>query len=79
MVYSNPDPSSPGTEYYDIPIDDPALTEYGFTKFRLPVNGNAIKMILDNDKDRLLITYLDFDRHDLGKSVKLLEDKLLDE
>jgi hypothetical protein len=79
LVYFNPDPSSPGTEYYDILIDDPALTEYGFTRFRLPVNGNAIKMILDNDKDKSMITYVDFDRHDLGKSVKLLEDKLLNE
>jgi hypothetical protein len=52
MIHFNHDASAPGTEYYGIPIDDPALTEYGFTKFRLPVNGNAIKMILDNDKDR---------------------------
>jgi hypothetical protein len=79
MVHFHPDPSAPGTEYYDIPIDDPVLTEYGFTKFRLPVNSNAIKMILDNDKDRSLITYVDFDKHDLEKSVKLLQDKLLDE
>jgi hypothetical protein len=79
MVHFNPNPSAPGTEYYDIPIEDPALTEYGFTRFRLPINGNATKMILDNDKDSSLITYVDFDSHDLGKSVKLLEDKLLDE
>ena len=79
MVDFNPDPSSPGTDYYDILIDDPELTKYGFIKFRLQANGNATKMILDNDKDRSLITSVDFDKHDLAKSVKLLEDKLLNE
>lgn len=66
-----------GTEYYDVVIDDPVLTEHGFTKFRLPLN--AIKMILDNDKDRSMITYVDFDKDNLDKSVKFLHDKLVDE
>ena len=36
-------------------------------------------MILYNDVDKSLITYIDFDRHNLDKSVKCLEDKLLNE
>jgi hypothetical protein len=49
MVYFNASsPSAPGTEYHDIKIDDPLLTKYGFTKFSLPLNDNAIKMILYN-------------------------------
>src|SRR5919201_5274680 len=79
MIHFNPDPSAPGTEYYDIPITDPLLTDYGFSKFSLPLNGNALKMILYNDVDKSLITYIDFDRHNLDKSVKCLEDKLLNE
>ena len=79
MPYFNPDPSAPGTKYYQIEIDDPELTKYGFSRFKLPINGNAAKMILDNNKDRSLITYADFDRTNLDKSVKLLQDKLLDE
>jgi hypothetical protein len=79
MVHFNPNPSAPETEYHDILIDDPALTEYGFTKFSLPVNGNALRMVVYNQKDPSLITYPEFDRHDLNKSVKLLHDKLVDE
>jgi hypothetical protein len=79
MVYFDASDPSAGTEYHDVIINDPLLTEHGFTKFKLPLNGNAIKMILDNDKDRSLITYVDFDKHDLDKSVKLLQDKLVDE
>src|SRR5919198_5079921 len=79
VPYFNPDPSAPGTKYYQIEIDDPELTKYGFSRFKLPINGNAAKMILDNNKDRSLITYVDFDRTSLDNSVKLLQDKLLDE
>ena len=77
MVYFDSNPKK--TECHDITIDDPVLTEYGFTKFSLPVNGNELKMVLYNDKDPSMITYVDFDKHDLTKSVKLLQDKLLDE
>ena len=79
MIYFNPDPLTPGTKYYEIEIDDPALIEYGFSRFKLPIDGNAIKMILDNNKDRSLITYIDFDRTSLENSLRLLETKLLDE
>jgi hypothetical protein len=79
MIYFNPDPSAPGTKYYEIEIDDPELTKHGFSRFRLPLNGNATKMILDNTKDRSLITYVDFDRTSLENALKLLEEKLLDE
>jgi hypothetical protein len=67
------------TEYYDFAIDDPLLTEYGFTKFRIPINSNATRMELYNNKDRSMIIYPEFDKHDLDKSVKLLEDKLVKE
>jgi hypothetical protein len=79
MVHFDASNPTAGTEYYDVVIDDPVLTEHGFTKFRLPLNGNAIKMILDNDKDRSMITYIDFDKHNLDRSVKLLHGKLVDE
>jgi hypothetical protein len=67
------------TEYYDLAIDDPLLTEYGFTKFRIPINSNATRMELYNNKDRSMIIYPEFDKHHLDKSVKLLEDKLVKE
>ena len=79
MIYFNPDPSSPGTKYCEIEIDDAELTRHGFSRFKLPLNGNATKMILDNTKDRSLITYVDFDRTSLENALKLLEEKLLDE
>jgi hypothetical protein len=79
MIHFDPTPSARGTDYYDIVIDDPALTEYGFVKFSLPVDGNALRMIVHNDKDPSMIIYPEFDRHDLDKSVKLLHDKLTEE
>src|SRR5919199_517891 len=67
-------------QYHTIPIkDEPLLTKYGFTEFRLPLNHNATKMVLYNDKDPSMITYVDFDRHNLDKSVQLLHDKLVDD
>ena len=65
--------------HYDIPIDDPLLTRHGFSKFSLPLGRYTPKIILHNDIDKSLITYIDFHRHDLDKSVKCFEDKLLDE
>ena len=59
MVYFDSNPKK--TECHDITIDDPVLTEYRFTKFSLPVNGNELKMVLYNDKDPSMITYVDFD------------------
>jgi hypothetical protein len=75
MIYFN---ASPGTEYYDILIEyEPLLTDCGFTKFQLPLDGNATKMILYNDKFKSMITYVDFDKHNsVDKTVKLLRDKL---
>jgi hypothetical protein len=55
------------------------LTDSGFIRFRLPVSGNALRMILDNNNDPSLKTYAKFDKHDINKSVKFLEDQLLDE
>src|SRR4051812_18910641 len=79
VSFNASNPSAAGTEYHDIIIEDPVLTEHGFTKFRLPVNGNALRMIVDNSKDPSLKTYPKFDKHDINKSVKFLEDQLLDE
>ena len=65
-------------QYHDIPIEnEPLLTECGFTKFSLPVNGNVTKMVLYNDKDTSMITHIDFDKHSLDNSVKLLHYKLV--
>ena len=68
-------------QYHSIPIEnEPLLTDCGFTEFRLPLNGNATKMILYNDKFKSMTTYIDFDNHNsIDKTVKLLRDKLLDE
>ena len=79
MIYFNPDPSAPGTKYYEVEIDDAELTKHGFSRFKLPLYGNATKMILYNTKDRALITYVDFDRTSLENALKLVEEKLLDE
>jgi hypothetical protein len=55
MIFFNSNPSAPGTAYHDIIIDDdPALTEYCFVKFSSPVNSNALRMIVHNDKDPLM-------------------------
>jgi hypothetical protein len=67
------------TPYHDVIIDDPVLTEHGFIKFRLPVNGNALRMEVYNDKYPSLIIYPKFDKHDIDKSVLLLEHQLLKE
>jgi hypothetical protein len=79
-------------KYYDYIIEDEQLLiDYGFTRFRLPVNGGgsssnnnnnnngAAKLILDNDQNRRLITYAKFDRTDLDKSVELLRNQIEDE
>ncbi len=66
------------TQYHDILIEnEPLLMDRGFTKFSLPANGKATKMVLYNDKDHSMITYVDFDKHSLDNSVKLLHYKLV--
>jgi hypothetical protein len=58
----------------------PLLTECGSTKFSLPSDGNATKMVLYNGKFKSMITYIDWDKHNsIDKAVKLQKDKLLDE
>jgi hypothetical protein len=68
-------------QYHRIPIEnEPLLTDCGFAEFRLPLNGNATKMVLYNYKFKSMITYVDWDKHNsIDKAVKLLRDKLLDE
>jgi hypothetical protein len=64
-------------QYHDIQIEnEPILMEWGFTKFSLPINGNDAKMVLHNDKDPSMITYIDFDKYNLDNSVKLLHYEL---
>src|ERR687883_945619 len=67
------------SQYYSIPSEnEPLLADCGFTEFRLPLNGNATKMILYNDKFKSMITYVDWYKHNsIDKSVNLLRDKLL--
>ena len=68
-------------QHHRIQIEnEPLLTDCGFTEFRLPLNGNATKMVLYNDKFKSMITYVDWDKHNtIDKAVKLLRDKLRDE
>jgi hypothetical protein len=68
--------SSEETPYHDIAINDPALKRYGFTKFSLPLNGNATMMILHN-LNNSKIMYCHFYKSDLDKSVKSFQDKLV--
>jgi hypothetical protein len=72
------------TEYHEIVIDDPVLTEHGFTKFSLPLNGNgkgngkaaATKMVVHNtDKSKMM--YPIFYKSDLSKTVQSLRDKIV--
>ena len=64
------------SKYYDIIIDDPALTQHGFTKFSLPLNGNATIMVVNNtDKSKMM--YPTFYKSDLDKTVQSLRDKII--
>jgi len=66
------------SKHHDIIIDDPALTEHGFTKFSLPLNGNATVMIVHNiDKSKMM--YPKFYKSDLDKTVQSLRDKIISE
>jgi hypothetical protein len=64
--------------YHDHIIEDEEdLIKAGFTRWRVPVNGKpAPKLILENETNRRLMTYIDFDRTDLDNSAKLLREKL---
>jgi hypothetical protein len=79
MVFFDASANPKETPYHDIIIDDPILTEHGYTKFRLPINGNALRMEVYNDKDPSLIMYPKFDKHDIDKSVLFMEYQLLKE
>jgi hypothetical protein len=60
-------------KHNDIIIDDPALTEHGFTKFSLPPNGNATVMIVHNiDKSKMM--YPKFYKSDLDRTVQSLRE-----
>jgi|SRR5919198_2491866 hypothetical protein len=80
MVFFNASNPNAGTDYYDIPIEnEPLLTDSKFTRFRLPINGNATKMILENSEYKKMNTYVDFYRNDLDRSVKSLQDQIVNE
>jgi hypothetical protein len=70
------------TEYYEIIIDDPVLTEHGFTKFSLPLNSNgngkaaATKMVVHNT-DKFKMMYPTFYKSDLDKTVQSLAAKIV--
>jgi hypothetical protein len=63
-------------EHYDVMIDDPVLTKHGFTKFSLPLNGKATRMVVHNTvKSKMM--YPTFYESDLGKTVESLRDKII--
>jgi hypothetical protein len=74
------------SEYYEILIDDPALTEHGFTRILLPLNGNGkgkgtaaastVKMVVSNTDKRKMM-YPTFYKSDLDKTVRSLRDKII--
>jgi hypothetical protein len=67
---------TPESKHHDIVIEDPALTEHGFTKFSLPLNGNATVMIVHNiDNSKMM--YPKFYKSDLDKTVQSLRDKIV--
>jgi hypothetical protein len=64
---------------YDIIITDPALTQYGFTKFTLPLNGGnataaAVMIVHNTDKSKMM--YPNFYKSNLDKTVQSLKDKI---
>jgi hypothetical protein len=66
------------TERYEIIIDDPILTEHGFTKFSLPLNGNgngnaSIMVVHNTDKSKMM--YTAFYKSDLDSTCNHLETK----
>src|SRR5919202_427612 len=64
------------SKYYDIIIDDPVLTGHGFTKFSLPLNGNATVMVVHNaDKSKMM--YPTFYKSDLDNTVQSLREKIV--
>ena len=60
---------------YDIIINDPTLTEHGFTKFSLPLNGNTVMAVHNTDKSKMM--YPKFYISDLQKTVQSLKDKIV--
>ena len=64
------------SKHHDIIIDDTALTEQGFTKFSLHLNGNGTKMVVHN-ADKRKMMYPDFYKSDLDKTVQSLRDKIV--
>jgi hypothetical protein len=74
--------ATPSTSaHHDIIIDDPALTEHGFTKFSLPLkggnrNGTTSVMVVHNiDKSKMM--YPKFYKSDIDKTVRSLRDKIV--
>ena len=58
-----------GAAHHDIIISDPALTEHGFIKFSLPLNGNttSTSVIVVHNTDKVM--YSTFYKSDLDKTV----------
>lgn len=62
-------------DFHDVLIEDPALIEFGFTKFSLPLNGGT-QLIIKNI-DHAKVVYCPFHKHDsIDKLLKSLEYKL---
>jgi hypothetical protein len=66
---------------HDIKIDDPALTEHGFTRFSLPLNGGnattttSVMVVHNTDKSKMM--YPNFYKSDLDKTVQSRREEIL--
>jgi hypothetical protein len=66
------------SKHHDIIITDPELTEHGFTKFSLPLNGgNATAVMVVHNTDKSKMMYPTFYRSDLDKTVQSLREKIV--
>ena len=66
------------SKHHDIIIDDQALTEHGFTKFSLPLNGgNATAVMVVHNTDKSKMMYPTFYKSDLDKRVQSLREKIV--
>jgi hypothetical protein len=64
------------SKHHDIIIDDPVLTDHGFTKISLPLNSNSTVMVVHNtDKSKMM--YPKFYKSDLDKTVQSLREKIV--
>jgi hypothetical protein len=65
-------------EWHDVPIEDPELTQIGFSKLSLPLNGGT-QLVIKN-LDHTKVVYCPFHKHDtVVKVLESLQEKLSQE